>query len=195
MALAGNRVLRVQFDDMRRIMSWFAVALLVATLVAGPVACGRRQAPKKKKPKPLPSKTVGLKKPIEIGSFKYELLSSQETTIIGPPGVITSAQAKGRFVVLHFAAELVGSTPRTLDRREIAVVDSTGKAYKSSQDAQGALTAQKKPNLFKQDTTYRGIPVEGWMAFDVDAKAKGLRVRIINLMDPKSLIGYIALPS
>ena len=179
---------------MRGLLKALAVLAVVSLLLFAGLACGPKPQPKKKKSKPIPSKTVGLKQPITVGAFKYELLSSRETTIIGPPDQITSARSKGVFIVLHFQAELVGNTPRTLDRREIGIVDEKGKIYQSSQDAQGALTAQRKQNLFKQDTTYRGIAVNGWLAFDVDRKATGPRVRVINLMDPKSFMGYITLP-
>ncbi len=179
---------------MKRLRNALAVLLVIALVATAATGCGAKEEPKKPKPKPIPSKTVGLRRPITVGSFTYELLASEEATIIGRKDVITSARAKGRFVILHMRAELVASRPRTLDRREITVVDSKKKSYRSSQDAQGALTAAKKPNIFKQDTTYRGIPVAGWVAFDVDKKAKGLRVRITNLVDPNSFEGYITLP-
>lgn len=179
---------------MKRVSKTLIVFLLIALVFSGAAGCAKKEQPKKKKPKPIPSKTVGLRQPIAVGSFAYQLLSSQETTIIGRKDVITSSRAKGRFIILNIRAELVANRPRTLDRREILVVDSKGKVYQSSQDAQGALTAAGKRNIFKQDTTYRGIPVTGWVAFDVDKKAKGLRVKIINLMDPKSFEGYFALP-
>jgi len=172
------------------------VALVVAASLILSGCFGPKKEPKKvKKPKPVPSKTVAQGKPLTVGSFKYELLRSYETTMIGPPGVITSSKARGKFVVLEFQAELVSDHVRSLDRREITVVDAKGKVYQSSLDAQGALKAQGKANLFKQDTTYRGIPVQGWVAFDVSTKADGLRIKIINLFEPKAFEGYIALPA
>lgn len=177
----------------RRVLFVLVLATAVAVFVGGCI--GSRQEPVKKPiPKPIPSKTVGLRQQLAVGAFDYELLRARETTIIGPPKALTSAKSKGVFVVLKFRAELATNAVRTLDRREMSVVDANGRVYQSSQDAQSALTAGKKPNLFKQETTYRGIPVEGWVAFDVDKKAKNLRVKIINLMDPKSFIGYIKLP-
>lgn len=172
-----------------------AVAVLVSATLLLPGCFGPKQEPKKvRKPKPIPSKTVPERKPITVGAFKYELLRSYETTMIGPAGVITSSKSRGRFIVLQFEAELVSDRVRSLDRREMTIVDSKGKVYQSSLDAQGALKAEGKPNLFKQDTTYRGIPVRGWLAFDVAKNAGGLKVKIIDLFEPKAFEGFISLP-
>lgn len=179
---------------MKRLCILVLVMAVSASAAIGLAGCGAPEEKPKPKPKPIPSKTVGPSEPITVSAFRYRLLSSEEATRIGPPKAITSAVAKGRFIILRFQAELAGSRVRTLDRREIEIVDSKNKVYRSSQDAQAALTIQKKPNLFKQDTTYQGIPVQGWVAFDVDKKAKGLKVRIVNLLEPESFIGYIRLP-
>jgi len=179
---------------MKRLCCALVVPLVIVLAADTLSGCGPKQEAKKPAPKPVPSKTVGPRQAITVGSFRYELLASEEATIIGRKDLITSARSKGRFVILQMRAELVASRPRTLDRREITVVDSKKKSYRSSQDAQGALTAAKKPNFFKQDTYYRGIPVEGWVAFDVDKKAKGLRIRITNLVEPTSFEGYITIP-
>ncbi len=168
-----------------------AVIVAVAVLLAG---CAKQEPKKVRKPKPIPSKTVGLRQPIEVGAFKYELLKSEESTMIGPPGRITSSRARGRFIVVQFRAELVSDRTRALDRREVTLVDSKGKEYRSNLDAQGALQAARRPNLFKQDTTYRGIPVTGWLAFDIPKNTSGLRLKIIDLLNPKVFIGYITLP-
>lgn len=179
----------------RKALLWIVVVLAVSVaagiLTAG---CGKKEVKKPRKPKPRPTKTVAPGRPVTIGPFTWKLLQSAETTIIGNPKSITSSKAKGVFVVMRVQVELATDQMRTVDRREMLLVDSKGKVYTSSQDAQTALKLAKKPNLFAQETTYRGIPVEGWVAFDIPKKATGLKVKIEDIMDPKGPIGYIKLP-
>lgn len=137
--------------------------------------------------------TVKVGEPLQVGEVKWTATNPEKKAEIPPDNEFSkAAKANGVFVIVNLTAELTGKDSGTIDSSQLAIVDSKGRSFKSTDDFEAYSNLGSDVSIFLKQVN-PNVPVKGKAIFDIAADATGLKLQIKDLRFASDEKGFVDL--
>ena len=195
---------------MKKVLLWVGIALIVIAIIAAigggggkkeqtdkggqPISTSKPSAKTEAETKSetIENKIAKVGEALTVGEVKWVAGSPEKTAEIESGNqFISPAKANGVFIVVPLTAELIGKESGTIDSSQLAIVDSNGRKFKPTENAE-VFTILGDASIFLKQVN-PNVPVNGKAVFDVAPDATGLKLEIKDLRLLSNEKGYIDL--
>lgn len=150
----------------------FISVLVLSLLMFIGLACGGSQAS---------VRTVGIGEEVKVGKAVWKVLNVEKTKQVEVQSGGGGAKAEGIFVFVEAQVKNTGHEAFVLTGVEMEIVDEENRHYAFDyQNNSVFLSSIGKENLIK-GSLQPGEVAKGWVTFDVDENAKGLKLKVRDL--------------
>lgn len=157
---------------MPHLKTWSASVIVMLLMVALLIGCANSSG--------QDVKQFGMKEDVTVGRAIWKVVKAEKTKEITGGGGM-GAQAEGTFILIELQVKNGASESFMLTGIEMEVVDEMSKRYAfDSKNNSTYLGSLNKDNLVNQNVG-PGETAKGWVIFDVEKDAKGIKLRVHDL--------------